>query len=499
MIAIFARCLAAAALLAATPALAQSQTESWRAANEKRIVTLFDKLLRIDSVAASPEGLRRTGAFLKAELEARGFTAELLSEGGSAPLVLGEYKVKGAKRTVVFYAHYDGQPVTPSQWATPPFEPVMRSGMLPAPTIDWQAADKLDPEWRLYGRGASDDKGAIIAFLAAFDALKAAKTSPKINLKVAWEGEEEAGSGHLPAILAAHKAKFAADLWLIGDGPVHQSRRPSLFFGARGVMSLDVTLYGPTRALHDGHYGNWVPNPAAMAAELVASMRAPDGSIRIPGFMDDVRAVTDAERAAIAALPPVEDAMRQELGFAASEQGDRLFAAVMRPALNIRGISGGQVGDAATNAIPTQAQISIDFRLVPGQEPARVRERVEAFLKAQGWTLAADAPDQATRLAHPRIVRLQWENGYRALRTDMSTPLARAAIRAAGGDKLAVVPMLGGSVPIYMIDEALGAPIIGLPIANHDNNQHAANENLRLKNLWDGIETYAAMMTRLEW
>jgi acetylornithine deacetylase/succinyl-diaminopimelate desuccinylase-like protein len=174
----------------------------------------------------------------------------------------------------------------------------------------------------------------------------------------------------------------------------------------------------------------------------------------------------------------------------------------MRPALNIRGISAGAVGAEATNSIPSEARISIDFRLVPDQTPQHVRDAVEAFLKSKDWTLVSETPDLPMRLGHKKIIKLDWDQGYPALRTDMATPEARATIAAAedaAGGRVALIPMMGGSVPIYLFHEILGVPVIGLPIVNHDDSQHAPNENLRLKNLWSGIDTYAAMMTELNW
>jgi acetylornithine deacetylase/succinyl-diaminopimelate desuccinylase-like protein len=484
----------------------QDQVDRYRIAHEAAIIGQLDELTRIRSVAADPAGLAAAADRLQMLLLERGFKATKLSAGsGTAPVIFGALSTPHARRTVVFYAHYDGQPVTPSQWNSDPFVPVMRSGPLNSGEhgIDWKnARPPFDPEWRLFGRAASDDKASIVAFLAAFDALKASGRKPSVNIKVAWEGEEERGSTHLAETLRKNEALFAADLWLIGDGPVHQSRRPMIYFGARGTASVEATVYGPIRALHDGHYGNWVPNPAVMAAALIAEMRDEDGMILIPGFADDVRRLTPSEQAAIDNLPPVEAALKREFGIGRSEGDEGLTASVMRPALNIRGIRSGQVGEAHTNAIPTDAMISIDFRLVPDQSPHAVRAKFESFLRAGGWTIVADEPDVATRLENRRIVRLEWEPGYPALRSDMSTPTARAVIAAAGKaaqGSVAVLPMMGGSVPIYMIADIFKVPVIGLPIVNHDNSQHAADENLRLRNLWDGIETYAAMMADLSW
>jgi acetylornithine deacetylase/succinyl-diaminopimelate desuccinylase-like protein len=483
----------------------KSQVDDWRAAHETEILTQFDTLLHFHSVAAEPQGIAAAAAWLQSALKARGFQAELLTVPDAPPVVFGSLTTPGATRTVAFYAHYDGQPVTPSQWATPPFDPVMRSGPLGSGehVVDWKTAKPpYDPEWRLYGRSAGDDKVSTLVFLQAFDALKALGRKPSVNIKVVWEGEEEAGSPHLQEILRRHADKLSADLWLIGDGPVHQSRQPLIYFGARGITSFDATIYGPIKPLHDGHYGNWVPNPAAMAAELIAEMRAPDGRVLIPGFMDDVRPRTSAEREAIAAVPAVEGELKKEFEIAQPETTDSLMAAIMRPALNVRGIRAGKVGASATNAIPTDAELSIDFRLVPDQTPERVRAQVEAFLRAKGWTIVEKTPDEATRGAHPRIIKIDWDHGYAAFRSDMSSPVARAVVAAAqsaSSKPVAVAPTLGGSVPLYIFDEIFHAPIVGLPVANHDDNQHAANENIRLQNVWDGIDLYAAMMGELNW
>jgi acetylornithine deacetylase/succinyl-diaminopimelate desuccinylase-like protein len=492
--------------LNAAAATLQTQVRDYRQGHEAAIVGELDALTRLKSVAADPAGLAAAAHALEESLRQRGFQVSELSTGtGSAPAVFGALKTPHAKRTVVFYAHYDGQPVTPSQWSSDPFIPVMRSGAMTAQAhdVDWRKmASPFDPEWRLFGRAVSDDKASIAAFLGAFDALKASHVMPSVNIKVLWEGEEEAGSVHLGKALKDNQSLLATDLFLIGDGPVHQTRRPMVYFGARGVLSLNATIYGPIRALHDGHYGNWVPNPAAMAARLLAEMRDDDGKITIPGFADGVRPLSAAELAALDTLPPVDDALKNEYGIGRSEGGESLAASIMRPALNIRGIRSGQVGDAAANAIPVNAEFSVDFRLVPDQKPAAVRAAVEGFFKSRGWALVSAEPDFATRLKNPRLIRLSWDDGYPALRSDMSSGVAKAVIAAASkaaGAPVVVMPMSGGSVPLYLFAENFSAPIICLPIVNHDNNQHAANENLRLQNLWDGIQTYAALMAELNW
>ena len=479
----------------------RDDVRAWRMGHEKAILDELDALLRLPNLATHPE-IEANADRLQAMLEARGLAVRRLSAGpGTPPALYGELRAEGAARTVVYYAHYDGQPVTPAQWRSDPFVPVMRDGDR---EVDWRAAPApLDGDWRLFARSASDDKASIVAILSALDALKASGRPPSVHVKVFLDGEEEQGSPHLRSILEAHKDLLKADLWLFGDGPVHPTRRPQLFFGVRGITGVEITVYGPARALHSGHYGNWAPNPAVLAAELLTSLRDSDGRILIPQFDALVRPPTKAEARALAALPDVETELRQSLALGRTEGSQRLADSLMRPALNVRGMAAGGVGEAATNAIPTEARLSLDFRLVPDQTPADVRERVENFLRSRGWTLTHDAPDLAARKAAPRLARLEWdEGGYPAQRTDLELPAARAVIAAAErilGARPVILPMLGGSLPMSHFAQVFAVPVVGVPIANHDNNQHAADENLRLQNLWDGIELYAALLADLTW
>ncbi|WP_130620899.1 M20/M25/M40 family metallo-hydrolase [Dyella amyloliquefaciens] len=492
-------CIASTTAHASDPLM--EQVRQWRSTHEPLIVRQLSEFTAIPSLAGNAPGLVTMARRLQTELSQRGFQTKLLQAGADEPpVVYGELDTPGARRTVVFYAHYDGQPVVRAEWETDPFAPVLRSGPDPkSPDVDWShQRPPFNPEWRLFGRAASDDKSSIIAFLAAFDALKAWRRSPSVNIKVFWEGEEEPGSPHLADNLRQNRALLAADLWLIGDGPMHQSRRRTLYFGARGMFDLRATIYGPIRPLHSGHYGNWAPNPAYLAAELIMDLRAPDGSIRIPGFDRDVRPLTVAEQQAIKALPPVEPSLAREFGIAHGEGDEGLTAGTMHPALNVVGLQAG----GPARAIPATAEVALDFRLVPDQTPEHVREQVEKRLQDLGWTVLHAEPDAATRSTQSRLVKLDWGHGYPGYRADMSSPAARAVLatteRAAGGP-VAVLPMMGASVPMYLFASQLDVPAIGLPIVNHDNNQHAANENARLQNLWDSIETYAAMLGELNW
>jgi acetylornithine deacetylase/succinyl-diaminopimelate desuccinylase-like protein len=502
---------AAAAALCVQPAEAlaspelHDQVRAWRVAHEKDVLEDYTRFLGMPNVAAKVADVEKNAGYITSELDKRGFATRLLSAGpGTPPAVFGELKSPGARRTVVFYAHYDGQPAGQPEWRTRPFTPVVRAGSRASDSkdIDWRAAAKLDPEWRIYGRSASDDKAPIQAMLSALDALKAAGKPPAVNVKVFYEGEEEAGSPHLARILEANAPLLKGDLFVLSDGPWHQSGKPQVYFGARGVAGLELTVYGPARPLHSGHYGNWAPNPAVMLTHLIDGLRDEEGRILVPGFYDDMRPLTASETAALAALPDVETRMKEDLELGRSEGTDRLANAIMRPALNVRGIRVGDVGENAANAISTEARASIDFRLVPDQTPEKVRQEVEAYLRARGWFVVAVAPDAAIRTAHPKVVRAEWSLDYPAYRADMDAPAAKAvvaSIERSLHQPVLRAPMLGGSVPMHTFAKYLGMPIVGVPLANPDNNQHAANENLRLQNLWDGIDIYAGLLTDLSW
>jgi acetylornithine deacetylase/succinyl-diaminopimelate desuccinylase-like protein len=222
----------------------------------------------------------------------------------------------------------------------------------------------------------------------------------------------------------------------------------------------------------------------------------------VPGFYDDVRPPTEAERRAAAAAPDVEGTLRHDMALAATEAGGaRLPERILLPALNVRGLASGHVGASATNSIPTEAHASIDIRLVPDQTPEKVQSKIEAHLRARGYTVVHEIPDVETRRRQPRIVRVVWGAGYPGARTSMDLPVSRAVVKVleeALGAPVVRMPTLGGSVPMYLFQQKTGSTVIGLPIANHDDNQHAANENLRLQNLWDGIEAYAAILAGLD-
>jgi acetylornithine deacetylase/succinyl-diaminopimelate desuccinylase-like protein len=478
-----------------------SSVRAYRQAHEVQIINELVELLAIPNIASDEVNIRKNAAKLMSMMEQRGIQTKLL-EGSGPPVVYGEIKTPGATRTIALYAHYDGQPVDASKWASDPFKPTLLDKPLNAggkPIGFPKVGDRVNPEWRIYARSASDDKSPIVAMLAALDGLGAAKIPLTANIKFLFEGEEEAGSTHLEELVSRYGDLMKADVWLCADGPVHQTRKQLLYFGVRGVVGMNITLYGADRGLHSGHYGNWSPNPAMRLVKLLASMKDDSGRVLIEGFYDDVVPLGSLEKKALQEMPATDAELMREYAIASVDGAGRTLGELINePSLNIDGIRSEYVGSEARNIIPAEATATIDLRLVKGIDPRKQVDRVIAHIKKLGYVVTESEPNREMRLKHPLIARVTGKDGYPAVRTAMNLPIALRIVDAVEqviGYKPVLAPTLGGSVPLYIIENATKSPQIGLPIVNHDNNQHSSNENLRLQNLWDGIEIFAGIMT----
>jgi len=489
-------------LLVAAPAYADdalSLARAFRTAHSADILREFTQLLSIPNVASDSAGIRNNAEWIRDAFQKRGVSMSFLEIPGAPPVLFGKLTSPGVTRTLGIYVHYDGQPAGKEGWLQPPWTPTLysgppESGALPLPLP--QTGATIDPEWRLMARSSGDDKAPIIAILSALDALNdMPRTS---NLVFFFEGEEEAGSPHLGEFVDRYGKDIAVDAWLMCDGPVHQTRRPELAFGVRGFTGLEMTVYGPSHGLHSGHYGNWAPNPAMNLARLLASMKDANGRVLVRGFYDSVAPLGKAEKKALAALPKYDRPLLNEFWLAESEGNRSLDEALLLPTLNVRGLRSGDVGKDVRNVIPPTATASLEMRLVKGNDPETMLDLIEAHLKRQGATIVHEEPDSTFRRTHPLVVKVLRQSGYPAVRTPMDdpiVPLLREAAHAASGQDVVMTPGLGGSLPLYHFTRVWNKPLVIVPIANHDDNQHAANENLRLANLWYGIDLYALLFT----
>jgi acetylornithine deacetylase/succinyl-diaminopimelate desuccinylase-like protein len=440
--------------------------------------------LSIPNVASDKPNIRRNAERLREMLARRGITAEILETTGN-PLVYGSLTVPNATRTVLFYCHYDGQPVDRAKWRQPdPFTPVVRGD---------------GPEARVYARSASDDKAPIVALLTALDALKSAQVTPSSDVKFIFEGEEEAGSVSLVPAIARYRDKLKADLMIILDGPGHSSGRPTVAFGARGIATVNLTVYGPKSGVHSGNYGNWIPNPAVRLAQLLASMKSEDGRVTVGGYYDALPPLGAADRAMLDAVPEDSDRMLKTFGVAEPEKAfPKLQYALQYPTLNVRGLTSAFVGAGARTIIPDRATAALDLRLVKETPADDLIAKLRAHVEQQGYHIVDDDPDDATRAKFSRIARLELDTPpTNAFRTSVSDPQARAVVASLTrtfGQPPIQLRTLGGTVPIAPFIEALGFPALIVPTVNFDNNQHEENENLRLGTFFDSIVTMAALL-----
>jgi acetylornithine deacetylase/succinyl-diaminopimelate desuccinylase-like protein len=488
--------------LAAAPDDPVSRVRAWREQHEREILLELFDFLKLPNVASNTADIERNAQALARMLERRRFLPDRIATPGS-PVVLAERQAPAARRTITFYFHYDGQPVDPAEWTyEPPFSPVIVAAHQPAGrTISLSSwKDRIDPDWRIYARSSSDDKSPILAFLAAIDGLTSAGIPLTSNIRIIAEGDEEAGSPSLERVVRDHGSRITGDALIMVDGPRHASGRPTLFFGARGIMSAVVTVFGPTRDLHSGNYGNWAPNPALALAKLLASMKDEHGRITIDGFYDDVTPLTAEERKAIDEIPDVAPALMKTFGFSKPEnESERLELRHNLPTINVNAFeAGGGVHGQGRTVIPASATARLDLRLVKAIDPARQFERLTAHVRTQGFFLVEREPDAAVRAEHPLIAQVTRAGGYPAGRTALTLPIATTIAKAlsdAAGGPIVRLPSIGGSAPFYVFTDVLKIPTFGLSIVNFDNNQHGANENLKIQNLWEGIDAMTALLT----
>ena len=442
-------------LLLFLPLFVQAQNKSvqasrnWIKQEGPAILTTYAELLSIPNHASDKINIRKNADMISNLFSSRGFAMQLLELEGAPPIVFGEHKVPNAQRTLCFYAHYDGQPVDPSTWKNAPFQPVMYDNamykggkQIPLP----KKGEAVQDDWRLYARSASDDKAPIIAMMAAIDALKAAGLAYTSNIKLFFDGEEESSSPHMKSYLEKYHLLFDdITVWLLCDGPVFQTGDPTLKFGGRGVTDMEVTVYGASRPLHSGHYGNYAPDPGFMLSQLLASMKDAQGNVVIEHYYESVEPISEFERAQLKKVPNIENVLKEDLGIVYTEGGGQtLFERLLLPSLTVKGLSAGNVGSLARNVIPNTAVAALSLRLVKGNDPEKMLDLVEAHIRKEGWHIVTSEPDHETRMKYPKIIKVEREKfGFPAAKVSMDHPAILPVIEAVKsftGDKLVLLP-----------------------------------------------------------
>ena len=407
-------------------------------------------LCRVPSVSARHEGIQECAALVADLLRSRGFHAELLSTDGH-PVVFAHADGKNAERTMLLYNHYDVQPPEPLElWESPPFEPEVRDG-------------------RVFARGAKDDKGELVARLAAVDALLAVDGG--LATRTTWlvEGEEEVGSPNLPAFVEAHASRLRCDGAIWEEGGTDAEGRPQMTLGARGLLYVELGVRALSRDAHSGN-ANLIPNAAWRLVWALASLKGPDERILIPGFYDRLRAISERQRQLLEALPSQELAIRESFGLdrlLLGRSGFSVNAAPFDPTCNIAGLNAGYQGEGSKTVIPAVASAKLDFRLLPDQDPMEIAALLREHLDAQGFG------DVAVKI----------DGAERAALVDPDAPLVRLALETAEdvyGKPAQLVPMSGGTTPKYLFTEK-GVPVITPGVGfGASNLAHSPNENLRI-------------------
>jgi acetylornithine deacetylase/succinyl-diaminopimelate desuccinylase-like protein len=459
----------------------------------------FFQLLSIPCDSMVAADIQKNADWLVAAFQRRGYKAQPLENFGK-PLVFAEDPANKPDRpTILFYMHFDAQPVIPEQWAQKsPWIPVVKrkgaDGKWAEVPNDLLFRPDFDPELRVFARDAADDKGPIAMFLAALDLMKSGNAATAVNVKLLLDSEEERNSAGIAKVVADNKALLKSDALVVLDGAEHPSGRPTLAFGNRGTVAVTITVYGPKAPLHSGHYGNYAPNPALNLSKLLAGMKDDDGRVTIPGYYDRVR-LTAEDRKVMAAVPDDEAALKKRLGIMTPDKvGANYQEALQYPSLNIRGMGVAGIGDKAANIVPHKAVAEIDIRTTVDSDSQYLGGLLRAYIEKQGYFLVDREPTDAERAEHAKLATFAMGKGDEAARQEIDSQVGRWASKATGGDPVKLRQM-GGTVPTAELVHLLQVPFILVPLVNADDNQHTFDENLRMGNFLTGMRSILGMLT----
>ncbi len=432
--------------------------------NRDRYIHELTEYLAIPSISALPQhrdDVRKAAEWTRDELTRVGLEDARIEETPGHPIVYGEWLHAEGAPTILFYGHYDVQPVDPLDlWETPPFQATVRDG-------------------EIYARGAADDKGQIFMHFKAIEAHMKQNGRLPVNMKVLLEGEEEVGSENLDDFIRANRDLLKADVVVISDSPMFARGVPSICYGLRGLAYFQIDLRGSNSDLHSGSFGGAVANPAMVLAQILAQMKDKSGRIKIDGFYEDVVDLTEEERSAWKQLPFNEKQYQRELGAPKlfGETGystlERVWA---RPTFEVNGLLSGFTGEGAKTVLPAVAMAKVSMRLVPNQDPDKVAEQFEAYVKKV-----------APKTVDVKVTRM---HGGRPWMTDYHNVYVQAASRAIeqGFGQKPVFNREGGSIPVvFTFQQELGLPSVLFGVGLPDENAHAPNEKLDLGNFHHGV------------
>ncbi|MBX2911947.1 MAG: M20/M25/M40 family metallo-hydrolase [Cyclobacteriaceae bacterium] len=490
--------------IAAMPCQAQLNTapdiEKATKAGFAKAISEFRDFLQVPNDGHYPAQIAANIGWATQAFQSRGFKTQLIETPG-APHVYAEKQFVKKGKTVLFYLQIDGQPVDTSAWdQESPYKAALKEGKNGQwQEIDWSNFNEnFNPDWRIYARSASDSKGPAMCFLTALSILEEHKVKPNFNIKVIMDFQEEMGSPQLAWVVKNNQELLKSDMLLIMDGTRHVSNLPTLCFGARGIATATLKVYGPRNALHSGQYGNYAPNPVFALSKLLAGLKDDSGRVTLPGFYDGI-VLSEADKKSLNDIPEDMDAINATLGIARQEAVGATYQEAMQyPSLNVRGIRAAWVGKEVRTVIPEEAIAEIDMRLVPEAPGEKLMDLLKNYIQAQGFHLVEGVPTDEERSQYPKLASLAYKLGSGPFRTDIGTELGEWLSRAhykLFGEHFVKMRTTGGSQPIAPFIKTLNVPAVSVRIPNPDNSIHGPNENIRVGNFFEGIETMVGVLT----
>jgi len=480
-----------------------SQT-NWDAKIQQKLPSILKKhreLVSIPNVASDEPNMMKNVDWVTSAFEKLDFKVSIL-QTSTLPVFFAEKQVNPKAKTILFYLHLDGQAVNPEKWQQKdPFQPVLKKQNSDGnwEIIDWSYIDgKINPDWRIFGRAAADDKAPIIMMLTALDFMQKQQQKLKYNVKIILDLQEETRSRGFLSTLKKYKDRYAADYMIIMDGPAHPTNKPTLTFGCRGIATCNISIYGAKLPQHSGHFGNYAPNPVFKISHLLASMKDHTGKVIIDGFYDGI--TLDAETQKLLAQVPDDNRKIQEnLGIhIADNVGKTYQEALQYPSLNVRHIETSWKGPGLKTIIPEVVTTYLDVRLVKETDGQAQLVKIKKHIENQGYLILDRKPTDAERLKHGKIATFTSNAGVNAFRTDINsfigTKLRRTISSEFGNDPI-MIRTMGGTVPITPAIQVLNIPAIIVPMVNMDNNQHNPNENIRIGNITQGIKICLAILS----
>lgn len=451
--------------------------------------------------AINPDDMDKNLSWLKEKFGERGFETKTIATSG-IPLFFAQLASKKKDvPTLLIYMHFDGQSIDPSKWnQQDPYKVVLKEKDGDQwKELDWDMLSKeINPEWRLFGRSTSDDKGPIVMLLNAIDMLRSDGKKIPFHVKVVLDGEEEKSSKPLPQAVIDNRELLEADILMINDGPVHPSNKPTLVYGCRGITSMSVTTFGPITPQHSGHFGNYAPNPGFRLFQLIGSMKDENGRVLINGYYDGIE-LDELTLEVLRSVPDDITSLHERLEIHTPEAvGSFYQESLQYPSLNIRGIESGWVGDKARTIVPEKAIAEIDLRLVVETDGTRLKSLVKEHIESKGYHIVDRLPTKEERMTYPLIAMVKEGSVTDAFRTDLNNTYGQwmeKVLQNTFNEKVVKIRTMGGTVPIAPFINTLDIPAIILPLVNPDNNQHSPNENLRLGQINYGLQVFYSLLS----